>query len=221
MKATVEFVEEKIVEFNELIFAGRLPKVPVRITASASALGSCVHKSMPRPDGTSRHFGFELRVSARVDLSERELEDVIIHEMIHYFILYNGLRDTSPHGVIFKSLMQTINASYHRNITISHSYTPEQKEQVCGDRRSMRVIAAIWFRSGKAGVKVLPRVERTILDYCRAVKRLPDVERVDLYMSDNPYFGRYPRSGALRIYQISPEDLKTNLRGARPLSLKF
>lgn len=220
MRATVDFVRRKIAEFNVLMFAGRLPEVPVRITDSASTLGMCVSKTTRLGDGRLRHHDFELRISARADLSERELEDVIIHEMIHYFIHYNGLQDSSPHGDIFKSLMRSINASFKRNITISHRYTPEQHAQVRGTKRGWHVIAAIRFRGGKAGVKVLPRVEETILKYYRAVIKLPDVKDVDLYLSDSPFFNRYPNSGALRIYEVSASDLDANLEDAERLAFE-
>ena len=43
--------------------------------------------------------------NTRVDLPEREVEDTIIYEMIHYHIGYNWLEDASAHGPLFLSIM--------------------------------------------------------------------------------------------------------------------
>lgn len=219
MKATKEYVERRFAEFNRLMFGGRLPLPPVRLSDAGSFLGQCVSKSRRLPDGHAENYDFELRINTRYDLPEHTLEDVIIHEMIHYFIAYNGLRDSSPHGRLFKALMQSINTAFNRNLSISHKLTPEQKEQAVSARRTLHVIAAVYFRSGQTGVKVLPRVVTKILDYDNKARRHPDVRQVEYYLHDNPYFNRYPTSAALRVHDIDPATLKENLSGARRLRL--
>lgn len=42
-----------------------------------------------------RYENYCIRISTAFDLSERELEDVGIHEMVHYYIAVNNIRDTS------------------------------------------------------------------------------------------------------------------------------
>jgi len=61
------------------------------------------------PDGTWHYFGFVFRISTVIDLPEREVEDTILHEMIHYYILSNQMQDTSAHGEIFMRMMKDIN----------------------------------------------------------------------------------------------------------------
>lgn len=217
MKATVEYVERKFEEFNRRMFGGRLPNLPIALTDEAGALGKCGFVVHRRPDGSKEYSNFSLKINTRIDLPEEVVEDVIIHEMIHYFILLHNLNDSSPHGNIFKSLMQSINDIHGRKISISHKFSAEEKAQAVSSRRTWHVIAAIYLKSGETGVKVLPRTVPKIIDYHRAVMRHPDVVRVDMYLHDNPFFNRFPTSGAFKIHPIAPDILAENLVGGRRL----
>lgn len=220
MKPTIKYVENKFEEFNRRIFGGRLPKIPVRMSDAATFMGKCIAKVRKFPDGRLQHFDFELRFSVRHDIPERELEDVIIHEMIHYFIMYNGLADTAPHGEIFKAMMRSINSAYSRNITISRRSSPEEREKITDEKRKWHVIASLRFRNGKYGVKVLPRVVPKVLEYYHHASASSDIAGVELFLHDNPFFNRYPTSAVLRVHEIDVELLRENLRGAHTLSVE-
>ncbi|MDE5791464.1 MAG: SprT-like domain-containing protein [Muribaculaceae bacterium] len=220
MKASIRYVEQKFDEFNRQMFGGKLPKLPVRMSDAVTFLGMCVAKVRNLPDGRRQHHDFELRVSLRHDIPERDLEDVIIHEMIHYFIMYNELNDTAPHGELFKAMMRSINRTYGRNITISRRSTPEERTRTVEGKRKWHVIASIRFRNGKHGVKVLPRVVPKIIDYYRQVMRADEIAAVELFLHDNPFFNRYPTSAALRVHEIDASLLRENLAGAHTLSVE-
>lgn len=64
-----------------------------------------------------------LRINTRFDLPEDLLQDTILHEMIHYYIAVNHLRDTSTHGQLFRREMKRINEQGNRHITISYRLT--------------------------------------------------------------------------------------------------
>lgn len=219
MKATRQFVEKKFEEFNRRMFGGHLPPLPIKMSEASSFLGMCVSKVKKYPGGKTEHSDFELRISTLHDVSEEELEDVIIHEMIHYFIMWNELIDTSPHGDIFKSLMRSINKTYGRNISISFRVGPE-REPVADTRRKWHVIASVRFRDGHLGVKVLPRVVPKILDFHSHVLNAPEVEKVELFLHDSPFFNRYPVSTALKVHNISKPELASNLAGAHRLEVR-
>lgn len=220
MKVTVEELRVMFGEFNALIFGGRLPEVPFEISAAKGALGKCVYRATMTPDGRRRFSDFKIRISAAVEMDRALLEDVVIHEMIHYFILIHNLEDTSPHGEIFKALMRSINASYGRHIAISHRSMPEEQARAADSRRKLHVVAAIYFRSGECGVKVLPRVAERIAGFYNAITRAAAVGKVELYISDEPFFNRFPVSAALRIQKIDEDVLRANLAGARPLTVR-
>lgn len=220
MQVTVEVVRRMFGEFNALIFGGRLPEVPFEISAAKGALGKCVYRATMAPDGRRRYSDFKIRISAAVEMDRELLEDVVIHEMIHYFILIHNLEDTSPHGEIFKALMRSINDTYGRHIAISHRNTPEETARAADSRRKVHVVAAIYFRSGECGVKVLPRVAERIAGFYNAITRAAVVRKVELYITDEPFFSRFPVSAALRIQKVDEDVLRANLAGARPLAVR-
>ena len=44
MKADIPFIEKKFEEFNKLMFAGELPKLPIELSNAKIFLGQCVFK---------------------------------------------------------------------------------------------------------------------------------------------------------------------------------
>ena len=46
------------------------------------------------------------------------IDSVLVHEMIHQYIIQNGIKDTSPHGKIFKSFMVSINRAFPEDLII-------------------------------------------------------------------------------------------------------
>ncbi|MDE6866521.1 MAG: SprT-like domain-containing protein [Muribaculaceae bacterium] len=211
MRADIRYVEERFHHFNHLIFGGKLPPIPVKMSDGVSFLGMCVAKVRRHPDGREEHYDFELRMSRRFDLSEREIEDVIIHEMIHYFIMYNELADTSSHGEIFKGMMRAINKGYGRNISISRRLSAEEKVTTASSKRSWHVVAHVRMCTGAHGVKVLPRVVPKILDYYKVVSASPDVASIELFLTDNPFFNRFPVSAAYKVHPVGEEEMTLNL----------
>lgn len=219
MFPTIQYVKDRFDVFNRLMFNGRLPEVSFALTRSRSALGQCVSRIDRHADGRVEHSAFELRFSTCHDLDENVLEDVIIHEMIHLFILCHGLVDTSPHGDIFKSVMNSLNAGFGRHVRISHrEENGKPAPAAASAKKRWHVIAAIHLRSGKTGIKVLPRVVPRILDFHNAASRAVDVLRVDLYLHDNPFFDRYPTSTALKYHLLDKSVLEKNLVGAHRLT---
>lgn len=201
------------------MFGGRLPRIPIQLSDAAGFMGKCVYQQRRLPNGLTEHHGYILRISTRMDLPENVVEDIIIHEMIHYFILWAGLHDTSSHGHIFRAIMESINAAHGRHITISYRPSSEEARQEVSGKRTWHVIAAIYFRDGRTGVKVLPRTIPKVLDYHRAAAAHPGVVEVRLYLHDNPFFNRFPTSAALRIHNIDRALLEENLQKARPLKI--
>lgn len=217
MTITREYIETKFEEFNKKMFGGRLPLIPIELSDAATFMGKCEYRRRRLPNGLEEYSDFKMRINTRYDLPEHEVEDVIIHEMIHYFILLNGLHDSSPHGEIFKALMRSINASYGRHITIRHESEEVAEVSDVSGRARWHVIAAVYFKSGETGVKVLPRTIPKILNYYRTAVRDPKVSEVRLFLHNNPFFNRYPTSGALRIHSIGREELERNLVKAHKL----
>lgn len=209
------------------MFDDKLPFIPIVMSSALTFVGRCAYRRQRTLSGKVRYCDFRLRINNRIDMAEDELDDIIIHEMIHYYIAVNGIADTSSHGHVFRQMMDEINARYGRHITISHRSTPQQRDQaMAGKRPTYKVIAVVSMADGKQGIKVLPRVLETILNYYNTVSGNDKVRDVKLYMSDDKLFDHYPKSGALRVYPLDAETIKTHLAEAEKLkcdgkSIKF
>ena len=217
MRADVLYTEKKFDEFNRQMFAGKLPKIPIELKDVKTFLGKCVFTRRKLPNGQVVHSNFRLHINTRIDLPEREVEDIIIHEMIHYYIGINHLKDTSAHGRIFRQIMQDINEKHDRHLTISHRGTKEQNEQAYDKHPHWHVVAVVDLKDGKTGVKVLPRVLPTIRNYCHRMGADHRVAGIQLYMSNDIFFNRFPNSGALRAIYIDRNELMEHLSDAKKL----
>ncbi len=217
MIPTKAYVEQKFEEFNRRMFGGKLPKIPIEMSDAKTFLGKCVYKKRRKPSGKTECYDFRLKINTRADIPEQEVEDTIIHEMIHYYIGYNKLEDTSSHGEIFTEMMNSINQRFGRHITVSYKSSAEERAQLQDKRARYHVIAFVRFMDGHTGIKVLPRVLPTILKYYNLVSASRDIANVSLYMSNNTFFNQYPNSGALKVHPLAEDEIVRQLEGAEKL----
>lgn len=226
MYPTPDFVSKRFRHFNKEMFGGKLPEVPIVMSRARTRLGQITYCRCSIPLVSDEVFNVKLRISTAFDLSEREWEDVIIHEMIHLCILHNRLHDTSAHGKVFRHLMQQINENYGRNITITHSSQEKQNNegnayesatQTKSPRGRWHVIAIATFGDGRTGLKVLPRVEPSILKFYNSVVRDSRITSINLYMCCDPYFEAFPNSSALKLHIIPAEEVMPHLKNAEQL----
>ena len=207
MKPTVEYIQTHFDAYNRQFFGGALPTLPIKLSHAKGFLGKVtfVRKRQGLFVGY-RNEDFVLRINVRIDLPEELVQDTILHEMIHYYIAVNQLRDTSTHGRLFRAEMARINEQGHRHITISHRLNEEQRAQARVHKQ--RVVAVVHFSDGKTGVKVVPKQEKHIRYWHRMAQRRFSIERIEWYLSDDPYFAQFPSSIALKIFLINnPEDI--------------
>lgn len=217
MIPTIPYIERKFEEFNKQMFAGELPPIPIVLSDAKTFLGKCVYKKRLGKDGKAEYYDFKLRINTRIDLPENEVEDTLIHEMIHYFIGYKRLEDASSHGPLFMHIMNTINEKYGRNITVTFKGTSEQQEQLVDKKHRYHVVALVKFHDGKTGIKVLPRVVQSILRYYNTISSAREIESVKLFMSNDIFFNRFPNSAALKVHFVNEEEVLGHLAGAEVL----
>ena len=217
MKFSLPFAVRKFNDFNKLCFEGKLPALRIEIYNAGTSFGQCKWNIVRKPDGRTVKTDFRLRLSERADLPESELEDIILHEMIHYYIEVNNFTDTAPHGILFRKKMDLINSLYGRHITVSHKSTKEQREKMKDTRPRWHVIAVLTLKDGKKGIKVLPRVLPSILKYYNGALSSPIITAVDLYMSNDTFFNSYPNSSSLNYHVLDEAVINSHLKGANKL----
>lgn len=219
MKPTLEFVKERFAEFNRLCFDSSLPDIPLRISNARTYLGVSRYHKRRKLLGGYEMYGFNICISARFDLPEQEIEDTIIHEMIHYYIWQNGIKDTSAHGREFRRMMDNINNAHGRHITVSHRSDPAIREQAVDQRPRPHIIALITFRDGRTGIKVLPAIRRNAVRYKRGVMLSGRIRSIEFYATDEPWFNRFPCSSALNVIYRDHEEIRPHLEGATHLDI--
>ena len=210
MLPTADYVKQKFEEFNRLCFGGKLPDIPVRLSNARTFLGQLAYKKRRTWTGKIEYYDYVLKISTRVDMPEREVEDTILHEMIHYYIKVNNIKDSSTHGVVFRQIMDSINTRFGRNITISYKLTDEQKKQATDKRPKWHVLAVAQFNDGRTGIKILPKYKERIVNFKKKVFLIQGVKSVEFYFTRDPFFNRYPVSSAIRLHIISGEELNAH-----------
>lgn len=180
--------------------------LPIRLSDAKGFLGKVSFTRTTQPDGKRRNTHFVLRINTRVDLPEELVEDTILHEMIHYYIGYHQLRDTSPHGELFRSHMERINRAGNRHIRVSANLTEEQRHRITNVAKP-HVVAVAHFTDGRIGLKVIPRQVDTILHFHRQALRSFPIDDIQWYYTEDEYFSEYPSSDKLRLYLITDCDL--------------
>ena len=216
MRPTRQYIEHRFSEFNSQIFGGQLPTVPVHLTSARTYLGQLGFKRKHTLLGGIKNYDFVLRISTRTDLPEQEIEDTLLHEMIHLYIANRQQKDTSAHGTLFRQLMADINCRYNRHITISHRRTDAEQEQ--DTQRRLHLLCVSTFDSGEQGITIAAKSRISFL--WDAMPTFPHVMKTRWYATYDPYFNRYPRTLTPKIYRINPDDLAAHLKDARPIHQK-
>ena len=115
---TVDYLRQAFEHYNDLIFDGKLPVPKLKWSRAKTRLGQMACKRK-MSWGRTKFYDFSISVSNYYKLTTEQIDDVLIHEMIHYSIAYTGLKDTSSHGIVFRGMMDKINRTFGRHITIS------------------------------------------------------------------------------------------------------
>lgn len=219
MKATLPYLEEKFDEYNAGIFGGALPRVPLRLGRGTRTLGRCSFRSRRIPGIPAGLYDFRISVSGVFEFrSEAMLQDTLIHEMIHLEILSGGRRDSSAHGPLFRARMEEINGAFGRHITVSQRLTESEKDAVLAARpRRRHLIALVELADGRTGVRSLPLSGNGAARFLSSAMHSGFAKRCRLYLTDDPYFARFPRSSAPRVCIVDPAGIAARLAHAQAL----
>ena len=214
MTPTVAYLEERFDTFNELCFEGALPRIPIKLSGARSFVGRLTWRPVRDWRGrVVRREDFVIRISKRFDLPEAEIEDTLIHEMIHYWIGWKGLQDTSTHGKLFRAKMKEINSLHGRHLTISHKSTPEELDSDKRIREHHVCISRL--ADGRTAVTVA--ASTCVARIRRAFRWSPTVRASQWYVSKDPWFNRFPRCRTAKLFPVDPDVLKQHLEGASAL----
>lgn len=215
MTPTVEYLKERFDTFNRMCFDGALPRIPIKLSRARTFVGRLIYRPVRDWRGrVVRREDFVLRISTYFDLPEAEIEDTLIHEMIHYWIAWKGIKDTSSHGKEFRRIMKEINALHGRHLTISHKSTPEEQDRDTRVRDHYFCISQL--ADGRTALTVA--AQPCIARIRRAFRWSPTVRSQTWYHSRDPWFNRYPHCRSPKIFPVDPAVLQPHLDAAELLN---
>ena len=163
--------------------------------------------------GRTMYYDYCISVSSYYQLTLEEIDDVLIHEMIHYTIAYTGLKDTSPHGIVFRGMMDKINRTFDRHITISVRTRNLQFRTT--QQAKDYLILALETKDGKYFLSsVNPSAARKL---AISLARMHEIVHYAWYQSQDEYFHNMPCVRSLRGKQVSKEVYTTMIEKMKRL----
>jgi len=193
-----------------MCFDGALPRIPIKLSGARGFVGRLTYRPVRDWRGRIvRREDFILRISRRFDLPEAEIEDTLIHEMIHYWIGWKGLQDTATHGRIFREKMKEINTLHGRHLTISHKSTPEELDRDTRIREHHVCVSRL--ADGRIAVTVA--ASSCVAKIRRAFRWSPTIRSSTWFESTDPWFNRFPHCRSPKLFPVDPALLKQHLGG--------
>ena len=210
MIVTVEWMEEWFRRFDHDYFGGKLPVPELGLTRAKTRLGQLAYKRATRW-GRTKLYDFKLSMSTYYDMTDRQAKSVLLHEMIHYIIGFTGLKDTAPHGIVFRGMMDNLNRKYGWDIRVMTSTKgwkvsewAEERQKAKGPQTYLMLV--IEMQDGKHYLsRVNPSFARRIESKLALVRELRSHR---WYTTHEPYFEDYPQVRSLRGRRISKSDFE-------------
>ena len=218
MTLTVDILRTWFKQFNTDYFGDELPVPRLMLSKARTRLGTMACRRTRRLLQWV-YTDFTIRISTYYDCSEREYQETLLHEMIHYYITYKRIPDTSAHGTVFCKMMHRLNREHGWHITISssmrgHNVSVQQSDA----NRSVYLVLALTLDDGTRMFSVVsPRSARKIDALAASVSRIVDHR---WFMTQDAFFRDFPRVRSLRAREVSREVFAEKTQVMQPLTLK-
>lgn len=203
-------MEEWFRRFDHDYFGGKLPVPELGLTRAKTRLGQLAYKRATRW-GRTKLYAFKLSMSTYYDMTDLQAKSVLLHEMIHYIIGFTGLKDTAPHGIVFRGMMDNLNRKYGWDIRVVTSTKGWKVSEWAEERQKAKgpqiyLMLAIEMQDGKHYLsRVNPSFARRIESKLALVRELRSHR---WYTTQEPYFEDYPQVRSLRGRRISKSDFE-------------
>ena len=203
-------MEEWFKRFDQEYFGGKLPLPELGLTRAKTRLGQLAFKRSTRW-GRTKIYDFKLSMSTYYDMTDKQAKSVLLHEMIHYIIGYTGLKDTAPHGVVFRGMMDNLNRKHGWDIRVMTSTKGWKVSETVVARKKAAgpqtyLILAVELKDGKHFLsRVSPRFARSLE---RQLLTAKEVSSYGWYTTQESYFEDFPQVRSLRGRRITKGDFE-------------
>ena len=218
MTLTTDILRTWFRQFNADYFGDELPVPRLALSKARTRLGTmackCTRRMFKRV-----YSDFAIRISTYYDCTEREYQETLLHEMIHYYIMYKHIPDTSSHGRVFREMMNRLNSQYGWNISVSSSMRGRKLTDPSAVKAvKIYVVLAIILRNGDRMLSVVSPGSAAKLD--QMAKQVKDIVDHRWYMTQDEYFREFPKVRSLRARRVSNDVYKEKTAAMQPLILK-
>lgn len=203
MQIDTEWIAVNFDRFNKENFGGRLTPPKFSVNNARTRLGSMAFK-WKRSLFKRETYDYVIRLSNYYDIPEVEFQNVLLHEMIHYYIAVNRFKDDSVHGTMFRSIAQRINKQGW-NIVVR---TDTRKWPVAERNRKKvitrkRIVLAASTTDGKYFLSVIgPGSVRKVK---LQIARTPQIREARWFESSDDYFQQFSQCRTLRGRIVAKE----------------
>ena len=216
MQIDTLWMKTNFMRFNTQYFDGVLPLPRLRAGRSRTQLGtmSCKRKTSW---GHTKLYDFTISLSNYYDQTEHQFQSVLLHEMIHLSIAVSGVKDTSPHGVVFRGLMQRLNRdgwdiqimTKTRDYTKTYTGTATVIAQY--------IVLALEMNDGKRFLSsVNPKFAH---DINRQLKMMPQISHFAWFTTSDRWFEAMPKVRSLRGRRVTAEVFQAKTQAMKPISV--
>lgn len=203
-------MEEWFKRFDQEYFGGKLPLPELGLTRAKTRLGQLAFKRSSRW-GRTKLYDFKLSMSTYYDMTDKQAKSVLLHEMIHYIIGYTGLKDTAPHGGVFRGMMDSLNRKHGWDIRVMTSTKGWKVSETVVARKKAAgpqtyLILAVELKDGKHFLsRVSPRFARSLE---RQLLKVSELSSHNWYTTQESYFADFPQVRSLRGRRITKADFE-------------
>lgn len=216
MQIDTLWMKINFMRFNTQYFDGVLPLPRLRAGRSRTQLGtmSCKRKTSW---GRTKLYDFTISLSNYYDQTEHQFQSVLLHEMIHLSIAVSGVKDTSPHGVVFRGLMQRLNhdgwdiqiMTKTRNYTKAYTGSATVIAQY--------IVLALEMNDGKRFLSsVNPKFVRDINQQLRTI---PQISHYAWFTTSDRWFETMPKVRSLRGRRVTVDVFQAKTQAMKPINV--
>jgi intracellular sulfur oxidation DsrE/DsrF family protein len=196
MIVTKEWMSKWFDYFNKLYF-GNLPVPVLGLSRSKNRVGVMKSSFAHQP----RIYAIDM--STRYDMTERQAQNILLHEMIHYFIAYNGLKDSSPHGTLFRKYMNGLNDKFGWEIGVNANHAGLKLVE----EQSERNVYAVLTMKIKGQNYISSVSQKSIKRLDMQARKLLDLQEKSWYLSKSRFFINLPKVRTLKAMKIEESKL--------------
>lgn len=216
MQIDTLWMKTNFMRFNTQYFDGVLPLPRLRAGRSRTQLGtmSCKRKTSW---GRTKLYDFTISLSNYYDQTEHQFQSVLLHEMIHLSIAVSGVKDTSPHGVVFRGLMQRLNRDGWdiQIMTKTRDYTKAYTGSATVI--AQYIVLALEMNDGKRFLSsVNPKFVRDINQQLRTI---PQISHFAWFTTSDRWFEAMPKVRSLRGRRVTAEVFQAKTQAMKPINV--